>query len=97
MVLVILSILCVHAELKLKLLEHFLLCCQFYSTQSLELFENLGKVEPKFLSLSAKNQVLILLYGSRTNNSKNLSQEILKSVISFLKATTHFDRPLIGF
>ena len=60
--------------------EHFLLHCQFYSTQRLELFENLEKVEPNFLSLSAKNQVLILLYGSRTI-SENLNQEILKNVI----------------
>ena len=58
--------------------EHFLLCCQFYSSQRLELFENLEKVEPIFLSLSAKNQVLILLYGSQTNNSENLNQEFLK-------------------
>ena len=52
--------------------EHFLLRCQFYITQRLELFENLKKVEklekvePNFLSLSAK-------YGSRTN-STNLNQ-----------------------
>ena len=84
--------------------EHFLLRCQYYSTQRLELFENLEKVEPNFLSLSAKNQVLILLYGSRINNSENLNQEILKHVISYLKyvisylkATTRFDRPLIDF
>ena len=76
--------------------EHFLLRCQFYSTQRLELFEKLEKVEPNFLSLSAKNQVLILLYGSRTN-SQNLNQEILKNVIFYLKATTCFDRPLIYF
>ena len=76
--------------------EHFLLCCQFYTTQRLELFEKLEKVEPNFLSLSAKNQVLILLYGSRTN-SQNLNQEILKNVIFYLKATTCFDRPLIYF
>ena len=53
--------------------EHFLLCCQFYTTQRLELFEKLEKVEPNFLGLSAKNQVLILLYGSRTN-SENLKK-----------------------
>ena len=56
--------------------EDFLLHCQFNSTQRLELFENLEKVEPHFLSLSAKNQVLILLYGSWTN-SKNYNQKIL--------------------
>ena len=94
MLLVILSILCVDAEIEST--EHFLLRCQFYSTQRLELFEKLEKVEPNFLGLSAKNQVLILLYGSRTN-SKNLNQEIFKNVIFYLKATTRFDRPLIDF
>ena len=48
--------------------EHFLLRCHFCSTQRLELFENLEKVDRDFLSLSVKNQVYILLYGSRTNN-----------------------------
>ena len=56
--------------------EHFLLRCQFYSNQRLELFEKLEKVEPNFLSLSTKDQVPILLYGSRTI-SENLIQEIL--------------------
>ena len=76
--------------------EHLLLRCQFYSTQRLKLFEKLEKVEPNFLNLNAKNQVLILLYGSRTI-SENLNQEILKNVIFYLKATTRFDRPLIDF
>ena len=70
---------------------------EFYSTQRLELFENLEKVEPNFLSLSVKNQVLILLYGSQTSNSESLNQEIIKNVISYLKATTRFDKPLIDF
>ena len=45
--------------------EYFLLRCQFYITQRLELFENLEivekleKVEPNFLSLYAKNDILI--------------------------------------
>ena len=77
--------------------EHFLLGCQFYSTQTLELSDNLEKVEPKFLSLSVKNQVLILLYGSQTNHSESFNQEILKNVICYLKATTRFDRLLIDF
>ena len=94
MLLVILSILCVDAEIETT--EHFLLHCQFYSTQRLELFEKLEKVERNFLSLSAKNQVLILLYGSQTY-SENLNQEILKNVIFNLKATTCFNRPFIVF
>ena len=45
--------------------EYFLLRCQFYITQRLELFENpeivekLEKVEPNFLSLYAKNDILV--------------------------------------
>ena len=54
--------------------EHFLLRCQFCSTQRLKLFENLEN----FLSLTAKNQVLILLYGSQTNNSESLIKKFLK-------------------
>ena len=65
---------------------------KFYGTQRLEMFGNLEKVKPHFLSLSAKN--LILSYGSRTN-SENLNQEILENVISYLKAPTRFDRTLI--
>ena len=49
-------------------IEHIPLRCQFYNAQRLELFENLEKVEPNFLSLSAKNKDLILLHGSLTNN-----------------------------
>ena len=77
--------------------EHFLLRYQFYSTQRLQLSENLEKVKPNFLSLSAQNQVLILLYGSQTINSENLNQEILKNMITYLKATIRFERPLIDF
>ena len=77
--------------------EHFLLRCQFYCTQRLELFENLEKVEPNFLSLSAKNQVLILWYGSRNNNSENLNQEILKYAISYLKYAISYLKYVISY
>ena len=89
MVLVMLSILYVHAELKLKL-ENIVV--NFTVPKDY----NFLKVEPNFLSLSAKNQILILFYGSQTN-SQNPNQEILKNVIFYLKATTCFDRPLIDF
>ena len=79
---------------KVETTEHFL-CCQFYSTQRLKLFENLEKVEPNFLSLSAKNQ-LILLYGSQTNNSEGLNQEILKNM-TYLKSAARFDRSFFNF
>ena len=77
MVLVIQSVLCVHSELKLKLL-------------------NISSLVVIILSLSAKNQVYILLYGSETNNFKSLNHETLKNVISCLKATTRFHGPSIN-
>ena len=89
-VLVIQSILRVHAELKLKPLN-----ISQYS--KIKHFENLEKVEPNFLGLNLKNKDLILLYGSQTNNSEIINQKILKNVTFYHKATTHFDRPLINF
>ena len=77
--------------------EQFLLRYHFHSTQRLKRFENLKKIDPNILSLSAKNQVYILLYGSQTNNSKSFNHEILKNVISHFIATTRFDGPLISF
>ena len=95
MVLVMLSILCVHVELKLKL-QNISFCVFNFTVLKNAVLEKLKKVEPNFLSSSAKNQVLILLYGSRTN-SQSFNQKILKNVIFYLKATTRFDRPLIDF
>ena len=73
--------------------EHFFLRCHFYSTQR---FENLKKVDSKFFNLNGKDQVNTLLYGSQTNDSKRANQEILRFVIAYTKATTHFDRSLIS-
>ena len=81
---------------EIETIEHFFLRCYFYSTQRLEVFKKLQKVEPNFLNLNAKNQVLILLYGSRTI-SKNLNPEILINVIFYPKAATRFDRPSVDF
>ena len=45
--------------------EHFLLHCQFYSTQRLELFHNLETANSEFKNLSGKDQVSFMLYGSK--------------------------------
>ena len=76
--------------------EHFFLRCHLYNTQRLELFENLKKIDSSFCNLNEKDQVTTLLYGSQTNDSKCANQEILKFVITYIKATTRFDRPLIN-
>ena len=72
--------------------EHFFLRCHFYSTQSLELFENLKKVDSDFFSLNEKDQVNTLLYDPQKNDSKCANQEILKFVIAYIKTTTRFTR-----
>ena len=76
--------------------EHFFLRCHLYSTQRLELFESLKKVDSKFLNLNEKDQVNTLLRGSQTNDSKCANHKILKFLITYIKATTHFDRSLIS-
>ena len=65
--------------------EHFYSTkiCHFYFTQRFELFDNLGRATSYFKSLSGKDQVSFLLYGSKTNSSKNLNQNI-KIVIKYL-------------
>ena len=48
--------------------EYFFLRCHLYSTQRLELFESLKKVDSNVSNLNEKDQVNTLLYGSQTND-----------------------------
>ena len=57
--------------------EHFLLRCHLYSSQRLELFENLEKVDSSVLNLIVKDKVSFLLYGSRSATSKSSDYEFL--------------------
>ena len=82
-------------ETEIETTEHFFLRCHFYSTQRLEIFKSLNKVDSNFFNLNETDQVNTLLYGSKTNYSKCTNQEILKFVIAYIKATTRFDRSLI--
>ena len=50
------------------------------------------KVDQQFLNLAAKDQVLVLLYGSQRNDSENSNQNIINFVIKYLKSTGLFDR-----
>ena len=75
--------------------EHFLLCCHFYSTQRLELFDNLERANPDFKNLSDKDQVSFMLYGSKTNTSENFNQNIIKIIIKYLKETGRFENFLL--
>ena len=74
--------------------QHFLLRCHQYSFQRKELFEKLEKLYPNISTLSQKDQVNVLLYGSQNDDSKSLNQDIIKHVITFIKATARFGKPL---
>ena len=75
--------------------EHFLLRCHLYSTQRLELFDYLERIDRTFFNLNTKDQVHFLLYGSSTNTLKSFNHAILKNVIIYIKQTGRFDRSLI--
>ena len=77
--------------------EHFLLRCHFYSSQRLELFDKLNKINLSFFNLSAKDQANILLYGYSSKKPISLNEDIIKLVINFLIESGRFDRPLISF
>ena len=92
------SMSCVHVKWKLKV-TNFLLCCHFYSSQRLELFDNLNKINSSFFKLSTKDQVNILLYGYSSNNPISSNEDIIKLVINFLFLIKvgRFNQPLIRF
>ena len=68
--------------------------CHQYSPLRKELFEKLEKLYPNISTLSQKDQVNVLLYGSQNDDSKSLNQDIIKHVITFIKATARFEKPL---
>ena len=57
--------------------EPFLLHCHFYSSQRLELFNKLNKINSSFFKLSAKDQVNILLYDYSSEKPNSLNGDIL--------------------
>ena len=51
-------------ESEVETTEHFLLRCDLYSAQRSKLYENIKKVDSRFLILEVKEKVSFLLYGS---------------------------------
>ena len=82
---------------EVKTTEHFLLRCHLYSTVRFEHFENLEKIDPKFLNLNEKDQFNVLLYGYQINKPKSFNQSILNNVISYIKVAARFDKLLVSF
>ena len=50
----------------------------------------------QFLNLTAKDQVLVLLYGSQINNSENSNQNTINFVTKYLKSAGRFDRSIFN-
>ena len=59
--------------------EHLLLRYHFYSSQRLELFDKINKINSSFFKLSGKDQVNILLYGYSSNKKKNQKKKTKKN------------------
>ena len=60
--------------------EHFLLNCHVYSSQRLELFDNLERANPDFKNLSDKEQVSFMIYGPK----KKILLKMLIKILSKL-------------
>ena len=61
---------------------HYLLRCNLYSDQRLELLNNVCVLNPSLKNYSNENLLNILLYGSEDFNC-NMSKEKLKPIINF--------------
>ena len=72
---------------------HYLLRCDLYSTQNLELFHNFCFLNPSTKNYSNEKLLNILSYGSEDFNY-NMNKEILKATIKFLKISERFNAPL---
>ena len=73
--------------------HHYLLRCSLFSTQRLELLNNVFILNPSIKNYSNEKLLNVLLYGSEDLNW-NLSKEILIATIKFLKRSERFNYPL---
>ena len=72
---------------------HYLLHCILFSTQRLDLLNNVFILNPSIKNCSNEKLLNVLLYGSEDFNW-NLNKEILKATIKFLKRSERFNDPL---
>ena len=72
---------------------HYLIDCNLCSTQRLELLNNVCILNPFLKNYSYEKLLNALLNGSEDFNC-NMSKEILKATIKFLKMSEHFNGPI---
>ena len=68
---------------------HYLLRCNLYSTQKLEVLNSVYILDPSLKNYSNEKLLNILLYGSGDFNC-NMNKEILKATIEFLPSLKMF-------
>ena len=71
----------------------YLLRCNLYSAQRLELLNNVCILNPSIKNYFNEKLFNILLYGSEDFNC-NMNKEIMKATIKFLKISERFNDPL---
>ena len=67
---------------EVKIFEHFVLSCRFYSTQKSKNFDKLEKVDPNFLNLNAKQQSACFVIWVKM---RQFSQNVITVVLNSLK------------
>ena len=67
--------------------EHFLLRCHCFSTQRIDIFNNLYNLDSSFSKLNTNT--------NSASNSNNLNKDITEQVIKFLKSTVRFSKQLL--
>ena len=72
---------------------HYLLRCNLYSTQRLELLNNVCTLNPSLKNYSNEKLSNVPLYGSEDFNC-NLNNKIVKATIKFIKISERFNGPL---
>ena len=72
---------------------HYLLRCNLYSTQRLELLNNVCTLNPSLKNYSNEKLSNVPLYGSEDFNC-NLNKKIVKATIKFIKISERFNGPL---
>ena len=72
---------------------HYLLHCNLYSTNQLELLNDICALNGSLKNSSEEKLLKILLYGAEDFTSQ-LNSEILKCTIKFIKKSDRFNGPL---
>ena len=72
---------------------HYLLRCQLYSVQSVELLNGLYKLDFTLIESSEDQVLTVIFYGSE-KFALNVNKEIVRLTISYLKDSEHLPQPL---